>query len=61
MGFGSDFVKVFPVSSLGPSHIRELRGPMREIELIATGGVDATNIAAYLEQAVSRSASVVRS
>ena len=41
-------MKVFPVSSLGPSHIRELRGPLREIELIATGGVDATNIAAYL-------------
>ena len=46
---GATFVKVFPVSSLGPSHIRELRGPLREIELIATGGVDATNIAAYLD------------
>jgi len=46
---GATFVKVFPVSSLGPSHIRELRGPLREIELIATGGVDATNTAAYLD------------
>jgi 2-dehydro-3-deoxyphosphogluconate aldolase/(4S)-4-hydroxy-2-oxoglutarate aldolase len=46
---GATFVKVFPVSSLGPSHVRELRGPLREIELIATGGVDATNAAAYLE------------
>jgi 2-dehydro-3-deoxyphosphogluconate aldolase/(4S)-4-hydroxy-2-oxoglutarate aldolase len=46
---GGTFVKVFPVSSLGPSHIRELRGPLRDIEMIATGGVDATNAAAYLE------------
>ena len=46
---GATFVKVFPVSSLGPSHIRELRGPLREIELIATGGVDATNATAYLD------------
>ena len=46
---GATFVKVFPVSSLGPAHIRELRGPLRDIDLIATGGVDATNAAAYLE------------
>ena len=47
--WGATFVKVFPVSSLGPSHVRELRGPLRHIELIATGGVDATTTAAYLE------------
>jgi 2-dehydro-3-deoxyphosphogluconate aldolase/(4S)-4-hydroxy-2-oxoglutarate aldolase len=46
---GATFVKVFPASSLGPSHVRELRGPMPEIETIVTGGVDATNAAAFLE------------
>jgi 2-dehydro-3-deoxyphosphogluconate aldolase/(4S)-4-hydroxy-2-oxoglutarate aldolase len=46
---GATFVKVFPASSLGPSHIRELRGPFPEIELIATGGVDATNARSFLE------------
>jgi len=46
---GATFVKVFPVSSLGPNFVRELRGPLREIALIATGGVDATNTATYLE------------
>ena len=45
---GATFVKVFPASSLGPSHVRELRGPLPDIELIATGGVDATNAAAFL-------------
>ena len=45
---GATFVKVFPASSLGPSHVRELRGPLPDIQLIATGGVDATNAAAFL-------------
>jgi 2-dehydro-3-deoxyphosphogluconate aldolase/(4S)-4-hydroxy-2-oxoglutarate aldolase len=46
---GATFVKLFPASGVGPAFVRELRGPMREVELIATGGVDATNAAAYLE------------
>lgn len=46
---GATFVKLFPASSLGPSHVRELRGPMDEIETIATGGLDQTNAGAYLE------------
>ncbi|HSL77818.1 MAG TPA: bifunctional 4-hydroxy-2-oxoglutarate aldolase/2-dehydro-3-deoxy-phosphogluconate aldolase [Candidatus Limnocylindrales bacterium] len=45
---GATFVKVFPASSLGPSHVRELRGPLPDIELIATGGVDAVNAGAFL-------------
>lgn len=46
---GAAFVKLFPASSLGPSHVRELRGPMPEIDTIVTGGVDATNALAFLE------------
>jgi 2-dehydro-3-deoxyphosphogluconate aldolase / (4S)-4-hydroxy-2-oxoglutarate aldolase len=46
---GATFVKLFPASSLGPSHVRELRGPMPEVETIVTGGVDATNAVAFLE------------
>jgi Entner-Doudoroff aldolase len=46
---GATFVKVFPGSSLGPSHVRELRGPLPEIEMIVTGGVDATNAVEFLE------------
>ncbi len=45
---GAAFVKLFPGSSLGPSHVRELRGPMPEIEMIVTGGIDATNAPAFL-------------
>lgn len=46
---GATFVKLFPASSLGPTHARELRGPFPEIEYIATGGIDAGNARAFLE------------
>ncbi|HET7030512.1 MAG TPA: bifunctional 4-hydroxy-2-oxoglutarate aldolase/2-dehydro-3-deoxy-phosphogluconate aldolase [Candidatus Limnocylindrales bacterium] len=46
---GATFVKVFPASSLGPAFVRELRGPMPEIETVVTGGLDATNARAFLE------------
>jgi 2-dehydro-3-deoxyphosphogluconate aldolase/(4S)-4-hydroxy-2-oxoglutarate aldolase len=46
---GATFVKLFPGSSLGPGFVRELRGPMPEIETIVTGGVDASNAVAFLE------------
>ena len=45
---GATFVKLFPASGVGPAFVRELRGPMPEVELVATGGVDASNAAAYL-------------
>ena len=45
---GATFVKLFPGSSLGPSHVRELGGPLPEIEIIVTGGVERTNAAAFL-------------
>jgi 2-dehydro-3-deoxyphosphogluconate aldolase/(4S)-4-hydroxy-2-oxoglutarate aldolase len=50
---GATFVKIFPGSSLGASHVRELRGPLPEIETIVTGGVDATNAIDFLEAGAS--------
>jgi 2-dehydro-3-deoxyphosphogluconate aldolase/(4S)-4-hydroxy-2-oxoglutarate aldolase len=46
---GATFVKLFPASAVGPSLVRELRGPMPEVELIPTGGIDAANAVAFLE------------
>jgi 2-dehydro-3-deoxyphosphogluconate aldolase/(4S)-4-hydroxy-2-oxoglutarate aldolase len=45
---GATFVKLFPGSSLGAGHVRELRGPLPEVETIVTGGVDASDAAAFL-------------
>lgn len=47
-GSGATFVKVFPASSVGPMHLRDLHGPFREIELVATGGVDGGNAADFI-------------
>jgi 2-dehydro-3-deoxyphosphogluconate aldolase/(4S)-4-hydroxy-2-oxoglutarate aldolase len=46
---GATCVKVFPASSLEPSFVRELRGPMPEIETIATGGIDASTALPFLD------------
>lgn len=46
---GATFVKLFPASSLGPDHVRQLRGPLGEIEVIPTGGIDASNARAFLD------------
>lgn len=40
---GATFIKLFPASSLGPSFVRELRGPLPELEAIPTGGIDRAN------------------
>ncbi len=37
---GADLVKVFPGSLLGPDYIRALRGPLPEVPLMVTGGVE---------------------
>lgn len=38
---GAHLVKVFPVSPVGAEHIRQLRGPLADIPLLVSGGVDA--------------------
>lgn len=45
---GAGMVKVFPAGSLGPSYIRELRGPLAEVPLVPTGGVTPENAEAYV-------------
>jgi len=45
---GAAAVKLFPSSAVGPSFVRELRGPLPEIPLIPTGGVTIENAPAFL-------------
>ncbi len=46
---GATFVKLFPASVVGPGFVRELRGPVPEVQLIPTGGVDVSSAAAFLD------------
>ncbi len=45
---GSDLVKVFPVGPVGgPDYIRVVLGPLRDLPLVATGGIADEDIPAY--------------
>ena len=47
---GATAVKIFPVNCVGgPEYIKALRGPFRDIPLMACGGVNAENVAGYLK------------
>ena len=46
---GATFVKLFPGSSVGASHVRELLAPLPEIRAIVTGGVDAVGARSFLD------------
>jgi 2-dehydro-3-deoxyphosphogluconate aldolase / (4S)-4-hydroxy-2-oxoglutarate aldolase len=46
---GSDFVKVFPCGSVGgPKYIQALRGPLPQIPLVPTGGVNLNTAAEFV-------------
>ncbi|MBI5103327.1 MAG: bifunctional 4-hydroxy-2-oxoglutarate aldolase/2-dehydro-3-deoxy-phosphogluconate aldolase [Nitrospirae bacterium] len=49
---GACMVKVFPCGLLGPSYIRELRGPFDDIDLVAVGGVTVGNLRDYFDAGV---------
>jgi len=46
---GADVAKVFPASSVGPGHLESIAGPLPQIPLMPTGGIDADNVADYIE------------
>src|SRR5437870_5808479 len=46
---GADVVKVFPADVVGPAFFKALRGPLPQVRLMPTGGVDLTTAAAFLK------------
>jgi len=40
-------VKVFPSSLFGPKYLKEIKGPLNDIELLACGGVRPENMGEY--------------
>jgi 2-dehydro-3-deoxyphosphogluconate aldolase/(4S)-4-hydroxy-2-oxoglutarate aldolase len=45
---GADIVKVFPADVVGPAFFKALRGPLPQIRLMPTGGVDLHTAADFL-------------
>jgi 2-dehydro-3-deoxyphosphogluconate aldolase/(4S)-4-hydroxy-2-oxoglutarate aldolase len=46
---GADIVKVFPAEVVGPAYFKALRGPLPQVRLMPTGGVDLATAAAFLK------------
>jgi 2-dehydro-3-deoxyphosphogluconate aldolase/(4S)-4-hydroxy-2-oxoglutarate aldolase len=54
MKAGADFVKIFPASAVGgPKYLRALRGPLPDVKLLPTGGVNAATAADYIAAGAS--------
>jgi 2-dehydro-3-deoxyphosphogluconate aldolase/(4S)-4-hydroxy-2-oxoglutarate aldolase len=45
---GADVVKVFPATSVGPAYFRDLRGPLPQVRLMPTGGVNLENAREFI-------------
>jgi 2-dehydro-3-deoxyphosphogluconate aldolase/(4S)-4-hydroxy-2-oxoglutarate aldolase len=51
---GADMVKIFPASAVGgPKYLRALRGPLPDVKLLPTGGVNATTAGEYIAAGAS--------
>src|SRR5687767_5664461 len=46
---GADVVKVFPADVLGPAFFKAMRGPLPQVKLMPTGGVDLTTAGEFLK------------
>lgn len=46
---GSDFIKIFPADTLGPTYIKALRAPLPHLQIVPTGGVDLNTIGPFLK------------
>ena len=44
---GATMVKVFPAKFFGPAYLKEIKGPFRDIDLLACGGVTPGNIGSF--------------
>ena len=42
---GADIVKIFPAVNFGPEYLKAVRGPLPNIPIMPTSGVDAANVA----------------
>lgn len=46
---GADIIKVFPANAFGPRYLKDIHGPLPQIPLMPTGGIDVENVGEYLK------------
>lgn len=49
MEAGVDIIKVFPGSAFGPSYIKAIKGPLPQINVMPTGGVNIDNVDQWIK------------
>jgi 2-dehydro-3-deoxyphosphogluconate aldolase/(4S)-4-hydroxy-2-oxoglutarate aldolase len=45
---GADFLKLFPIGSVGAAYLKALKAPLGHLHFLGVGGVDTTNIGEFL-------------
>ncbi|MBM80509.1 MAG: 2-dehydro-3-deoxyphosphogluconate aldolase [Planctomycetaceae bacterium] len=45
---GADIVKIFPADAVGPSYLKAIHGPMPQVRLLPTGGVNLDTLPAFV-------------
>lgn len=45
---GAKMVKIFPATAVGASFIKNVKGPLKHIDIMATGGINLNNAADFL-------------
>ena len=51
--YGADFVKLFPVTSLGTEYVKAIKAPLSHIKMLAVGGINEKNMKDYLDAGAS--------
>ena len=46
---GADVIKVFPAECVGPAFFKAVRGPLPQVRMMPTGGVDLTTAASFIK------------
>lgn len=49
---GADFVKLFPVDTMGSTYVKAIRAPLSHVRLLAVGGINENNLQEYLSAGV---------
>ncbi|MDT0694969.1 bifunctional 2-keto-4-hydroxyglutarate aldolase/2-keto-3-deoxy-6-phosphogluconate aldolase [Mammaliicoccus sciuri] len=47
--YGSDLIKLFPGGQLGAGFIKDIKGPVPNVELMPSGGVNLDNVSDWIE------------
>ncbi len=52
MEAGCDIVKLFPGSAFGPNYVKSIKGPLPQVNIMPTGGVNLDNVEEWFKNGV---------